>query len=350
MRKRCLGGNLSNLFVRFGEASVIGSFLSSSLFLGDLLDLSSDFFGESLIVASLLGEPWVSLNLFQGNSAAWVVFGHFLKEILEFIGEGGVGSVLVEFPEFLVFLLGKPVVVLAIDGISLSEGEISVNQNIKSDGQRENISGSWVISGSLWESDQLRSTVWSGAQNLGAVASSIITESINTEAPIGEFDLVVSVDDNVLWLDVSVVDLSLVGMVKSRHQLLENLRTINFTKRRIFSKNITEIALRAIFHWQNVAVVLNHGLSGLGVFDSEDVWMLQSFQGSHFGFAGGFNLEWFFLKGFEHLQGNHFTGGSVLGLIDSAGATLSGGLDQFVLLSEGLLTLSGDHFSKRRED
>jgi hypothetical protein len=124
----------------------------------------------------------------------------------------------VQLPEVLFPLRSDELVKLVNTSVSNSEGRVLSHHNEKNNSERKHVDTFAVIS--LFFVD-FWSHVEGGSQVGPLHPASVVSFKWRSESEIGNFDVVVGTEENVLRLEISVSDSSLVNVVNTFNHLTE---------------------------------------------------------------------------------------------------------------------------------
>lgn len=178
-------------------------------------------FGDNLLFAwnwSL--HPGVSQDLRHRGPVGGVELEHALDELLELFGEEGLLT-------WLIFAVGPPEDVGSVGCQAPVEGVVWLGgseRRVLGDHDEQNYCGGEQVHGLtlVWLLQvDLGSHVVQGTQLGVEVASTVSALDWCGEAKVSDFESVVAIEKQILWLEVSVSKALLMAVVKTIHEFLE---------------------------------------------------------------------------------------------------------------------------------
>jgi len=192
-------------------------FLGQLILLHLLLDLS-ELLHKLIQLNSGTIVPLVSLNLGNRQSVDGVKSQHIVHKRLEFLAIKVLRlRALMSLPEILVFASANLLVVLILRSSS-AEGESTTNHNEQNDTSSKKINSRALIR--LLKVD-LGSHISLGTQNSVQVRSLLMTLNHSSVTKIGDLQIEVLVQKEVLRLEISVADAVVVAILDTFDELLE---------------------------------------------------------------------------------------------------------------------------------
>ncbi len=239
-----------------------------------LFDGGSQFFYlqgsvlEFLDVFRLCGqgsiEPLVLHHLLQGEALGGVGVDHAVDQLLEVIGQDDLAAVglLVHAPVVLSRLLGEDAEPLAAGGVSNSEGRLTCYEHEEDHAGREDVRRGAIVGLAL---NDFRGHVTFSTDAVAEHSIAFRTGHGGGEAEVGELDVALSVEEQVLQLEVAVADVAGVEFVESYQHLAEELSGNLLGQAASYLDEVEDIAMRAVLEhldplgFVGAAVAADHG-------------------------------------------------------------------------------------------
>lgn len=241
--KSSLSGNSDSislflLFIKKGLGSLLLRLASDELLsLGEfLIDISN--------VDSLAINPRVAQNFGNWGSVGWVRSKQSGQQVNQLVGEKSLSLIfLVGLPEFDLLSSAKTSVISASLLVSLAEGGMSSESNEENDSSSKQVNFDSVIR--LLE-DNFGCHISLSSENGSHFSRSVSSIQGSGEPKIGDLQVHILVEQEILWLEISMGDLLLVEVVQTFQQL-EEVSSGNFVGESTDFNKVKQLTILAIF-------------------------------------------------------------------------------------------------------